>query len=126
MIILVAFALAALVVSAVGLYGVIAYSVTQRTREIGIRIALGAEPNTVRRRVAWQGLGLTLTGVAAGSVLSVAATRILRSMLSGVAPGDPTVLGVVALLLAAVALLASWLPARRAAAVDPLVAIRTE
>ncbi|HKV49699.1 MAG TPA: ABC transporter permease [Gemmatimonadaceae bacterium] len=120
------FAIAALVVTAVGLYGVISYSVAQRTREIGIRIALGATPNTVRRRVTGQGLGLTLTGVAAGAALSIAATRILRSLLFGVAPGDPTVLALVALLLAAVALLACWLPARRAAAVDPLIAIRTE
>lgn len=120
------FAIAALVVTAVGLYGVISYSVAQRTREIGIRIALGAAPNTVRRRVTGQGLGLTLTGVAAGVVVSIGATRILRSLLFGVAPGDPTVLAFVALLLAVVALFASWLPARRAAAVDPLIAIRTE
>ncbi len=126
MVIFVGFALAALAVTAVGLYGVISYSVAQRTREIGIRIALGASPNRVRRRVARQGLALTLAGVAAGAALAVVATRILRNMLYGVAPGDPTVLAAVAVLLAAVALLASWLPARRAAAVDPLIAIRTE
>lgn len=126
MMILVGFALAALLVTAVGLYGIISYSVAQRTREIGIRIALGASPNTVRRRVTGEGLGLTVAGVAAGGALSVAATRVLRSMLSGVAPGDPTVLALVAALLAAVALLACWLPARRAAAVDPLIAIRAE
>ncbi|MGH7647184.1 MAG: FtsX-like permease family protein, partial [Gemmatimonadaceae bacterium] len=120
------FAIAALVVTAVGLYGAISYSVAQRTREIGIRIALGATPNTVRHQVARQGLGLTVAGVAAGAALSVAATRVLRSLLFGVAPGDPTVLALVATLLVAVALLASWLPARRAAAVDPLIAIRTE
>lgn len=120
------FAIAALVVTAVGLYGVIAYSVVQRTREIGIRIALGATPNRVRRRVTRQGLGLTLAGVAAGAAVSIGATRILRSVLFGVAPGDPTVLALVAVLLAAVSLLACWLPARRAAAVDPLIAIRTE
>lgn len=125
-IILAGFALAALLVTAVGLYGVISYSVAQRTREIGIRIALGASPNRVRQKVARQGLSLTLAGVAAGVAAAVLATRILRSMLFGVAPGDPTVLAVVAILLAAVALLASWLPARRAAAVDPLIAIRTE
>ncbi|HEX6809288.1 MAG TPA: ABC transporter permease [Gemmatimonadaceae bacterium] len=124
--ILVGFALAALLVTAVGLYGVISYSVAQRTSEIGIRIALGASPNRVRRRVAGQGLGLTLTGVGVGAAAAILATRILRSMLFGVAPGDPTVIALVAILLAAVALLASWLPARRAAAVDPLIAIRTE
>jgi len=126
MTLLVGFALAALVITAVGLYGVISYAVAQRTREIGIRIALGASPNTVRRRVARQGLGLTLAGVGAGAAAALVATRILRSMLFGVAPGDPTVLAAVAVLLAAVALLASWIPARRAAAVDPLIAIRTE
>jgi len=120
------FAIAALIVTAVGMYGVISYAVSQRTREIGIRIALGATPNTVRRRVAREGLGLTVTGVATGGALSIVATRVLRSMLFGVAPGDPTVLAAVAVLLAAVALLASWIPARRAAAVDPLIAIRTE
>lgn len=126
MMILVGFALVALMVTAVGLYGVIAYSVAQRTREIGIRIALGAAPNTVRRSVARQGIAVTLAGVAVGGAVSVAATRILRSMLYGIAPGDPTILALVAALLVTVALLASWLPARRAAAVDPLVAIRTE
>jgi predicted lysophospholipase L1 biosynthesis ABC-type transport system permease subunit len=126
MTLLVGFALAALVITAVGLYGVISYTVAQRTREIGIRIALGASPNTVRRRVARQGLGLTLAGVGVGAAAAFIATRILRSMLFGVAPGDPTVLAVVAILLAAVALLASWIPARRAASVDPLIAIRTE
>ena len=126
MTLLVGFALAALVITAVGLYGVISYTVAQRTREIGIRIALGASPNTVRRRVARQGLGLTLAGVGVGAAAAFMATRILRSMLFGVAPGDPAVLAVVAILLAAVALLASWIPARRAAAVDPLIAIRTE
>lgn len=126
MMILVGFALAALLVTAVGLYGIISYAVTQRTREIGIRIALGASPHTVRRWVARQGLGLTLVGIAVGGAVSIIATRILRSMLSGVGPGDPTVLALVAIALAAVALLAGWLPARRAAAVDPLIAIRTE
>ena len=120
------FALAALIVTAVGLYGVISYSVSQRTREIGIRIALGASPNRVRRAVGRQGLGLTLSGVVVGGAVSIGATRILRSLLYGVAPGDPTILALVAILLSAVALLASWLPARRAAAVDPLIAIRTE
>src|SRR6185437_4182815 len=126
MTLLVGFALAALVITAVGLYGVISYTVAQRKREIGIRIALGASPNTVRRRVARQGLGLTLAGVGVGAAAAVVATRVLRNMLYGVAPGDPSVLAAVALLLVAVALLASWVPARRAAAVDPLTAIRTE
>jgi len=126
MMLLVTFALAALLVTAVGLYGVISYSVAQRTREIGIRIALGASPNTVGRRVARHGLGLTMVGVAAGAAAAVVATRVLRNMLYGVAPGDPSVLAIVAVLLVAIALVASWLPARRAAAVDPLVAIRTE
>lgn len=126
LIILGGFALTALIVTAVGLYGVISYSVAQRTREIGIRIALGATPNKLRRHVARHGLGLTLAGVAAGAALSSVATRILQSLLYGVAPGDASVLALVAALLVAVALLASWLPARRAAGVDPLIAIRTE
>lgn len=126
LLLLAGFAVAALIVTTVGLYGVISFSVAQRTREIGIRIALGAAPNIVRRRVAEHGVGLALVGVLVGGAVSTVATRILRVLLFGVAPGDPTVLAVVAILLAAVALLASWLPARRAAAVDPLIAIRTE
>jgi len=124
--ILVGFALAALLVTAVGLYGIISYSVTQRTREIGIRIALGAPPNAVGRGVARHGLGLAFAGVAAGGAAAIMATRVLRSMLYQVAPGDPSILILVGALLVAIALCASWLPARRAAAVDPLVAIRAE
>ena len=104
----------------------ISYSVAQRTREIGIRVALGASPWRVRRRVVRQGVALALAGVALGGGLSIAATRVLRSILYGVSPGDPVVLAAVAGLLTAVAMVACWAPARRAAAVDPMVAIRIE
>lgn len=116
----------ALVLAVSGLFGVIAYSVSQRTREVGIRMALGAQRREVQGLVVRQGMRLAGVGVGIGMVVALAATRLLRGLLFGVSPTDPvTFLGIPALLLA-VAGFACWLPARRAAKVDPMVALRTE
>ena len=116
----------ALALAASGIYGVIAFTVTQRTREIGIRMALGAQRGEVRRFILWQGLKLALAGTAAGLIGAVAAGRLMASLLVGVGAVDPLIQVGMALVLTAVALLASWLPARRAARVDPIVALRSE
>jgi len=114
----------ALILAVVGLYGVVAYSVTQRTREIGVRVALGAE----RRDVAWlvlrQGLGLAAIGLSVGLGLAFVAGRLLAKQLVGISPTDPISFAGTAMLLLVVAAAASALPARRAAALDPLVALR--
>jgi len=109
-----------------GLFGVIAYSVSQRTREIGIRVALGAQRTDVRAMVLRQGMKLTSIGILVGVAGAVAATRLLRNQLFGVSPIDPVTFTVVPLLLCAVALLACCIPAHRAAKVDPMVALRCE
>ena len=120
------FAGIALVIAALGIYGVIAYTVSQRTRELGIRIALGAQRDRVLRLVIRQGLTLTLFGIVLGVIGAYALTRLITTLLYGVAPADPlTFAGVVAVFLA-VAVLASYLPARRAAGVDPIIAMRAE
>jgi putative ABC transport system permease protein len=124
MVLVAGFALVALLVTAVGLYGVLSYTVRQRTREIGVRIALGARPSHVLRQVVRQGLALTIFGIAAGLAAALAATRLLRSQLFEVSPTDPAALGASVATLGAVALLASWLPARRATRVDPMTALR--
>ena len=121
-----AFAALAIVLATMGIYGLLSYSVSQRTHEIGIRMVLGARPNEIVKSIVRQGLKLTLVGVAIGLVVSFALTRVMASMLYGVSATDPVTFGMVALLLTAVAALASYVPARRAARVDPMVALRTE
>ena len=120
------FALLALLLSTIGIYGVMSYSVTQRVHEIGIRIALGAQPAQVFRLVTGEGLRLALMGVGIGLAASLALTRVLRSFLYEVSPLDPITYGTVAVILIAVGLFASYLPARRATRVDPLIALRYE
>jgi putative ABC transport system permease protein len=120
------FAALALVLACVGLYGVISYSVAQRTHEIGVRMALGARPHDVLRLVLRQGMGLTIVGLVVGIAVGLLATRVLSDMLFGVTARDPlTFVGVPALLLL-VAFLACYIPARRATRIDPLVALRYE
>jgi len=126
MLMLAAFAGIALVLAAIGIYGVISYTVAQRVRELGIRIALGASRGAVIGGVLGNGLRLTLAGVALGLIAAFGLTRLIRSLLFGVAAADAITFAAVAVLLVAIAVLASWLPARRAAAVDPLVAMRAE
>ena len=123
---LVAFAALALVLSAVGLYGVIAYSVSQRTREMGIRLALGADRSAVLRLVLSQGARLTAAGLIVGLAGAAGLTRVMASMLYGVAPLDPVTFGLVGVVLGLVAVVASYFPARRATRVDPVVALRAE
>jgi predicted permease len=120
------FAGTALLLAVVGIYGVIAYGVVQRTREVGVRMALGAQREDVVRLVLRSALAPVLAGTALGMLGALAGGRLLRGLLFGVSPTDPTIFGLVAALLLAVALLAGYLPARRATRVDPLIALRSE
>ena len=116
----------ALLMAAMGIYGVISYLVAQRTREMGIRLALGAQRRDLLKLVLGQGVRLTMFGVAAGLTLALALTRFLSSMLYGVSAADPITFASIALLFVGVALTASYLPARRAMKVDPITALRHE
>jgi predicted permease len=120
------FAGIALLLAAIGIYGVISFTVAQRTRDIGIRIALGATNRRVLAHVVREGLGLAVAGVGIGIVAAFGLTRMISSMLFGVGAVDGATFGTVAAVLMIVALLASWVPARRAARVDPLIAMRGE
>ncbi|HEV2688235.1 MAG TPA: FtsX-like permease family protein, partial [Bryobacteraceae bacterium] len=120
------FAVLALILATIGLYGLISYSVSQRTREVGIRMALGAEPRDVIRLVVGEGARLTLMGIAAGVLAALGLTRLMRSLLFGVSAVDPVTFAAVALLLAVVAITASYIPARRAVRTSPLNALRCE
>jgi len=126
MALLTAFAGLAIVLASVGLYGVIAYLVAQRTHEIGVRMALGARSRDVLRMVLGHGLRLVAIGVVLGIAGALALTRFLAGQLYGVRPTDPFTFTAVTALLALVALAATWLPARRAARVDPMIALRNE
>jgi len=120
------FAGLALLLASIGLYGVLSYAVTQRSREIGLRIALGATAASVVRMVVGRGLLLTGTGLAIGLAASWALTRLMKNLLYGVQATDATTFAAVTALLATVALIACWLPARRAGRVDPIVVLREE
>ena len=124
--VLVFFAALALTLAAVGIYGVLAFGVSRRTREIGIRFALGAHPREVLRLVVRQGMQLVIAGILLGIAGALALTRLMASLLYGVSPTDPATFVAVSVFLAMVALIACYVPARRAMRVDPIVALRTE
>jgi ABC-type antimicrobial peptide transport system permease subunit len=120
------FALMALTLTAVGIYGVIAYSVSQRTKEIGIRMALGEGPKRIQNLVVVRGLKLIMASVVVGLVSAVALSRVLSNLLFGVSATDPLTFAALSAVLIVVALAASWVPAFRATRIDPLDALRTE
>jgi len=120
------FAGLALLLAAIGTYGVLSYMVTERRREIGIRLALGATTGAVLRLILKQGLNLTLSGVALGLAAAFGLTRWMKTLLYGVGTTDPSTFAVVASMLIVVALLACWIPARRATKIDPLTVLKQE
>jgi putative ABC transport system permease protein len=121
-----AFAIVALILAAIGIYGVLSGSVAERTREIGVRTALGASRSGILSLILRQGLSLTGVGVLLGVAGALAATRLIETLLFGVSRLDPVTYAGVVLLLTATALVACWLPARRASLVDPAITLRTE
>jgi putative ABC transport system permease protein len=126
MVLLGVFAIIALALGGIGIYGVMAYSVNQRTHEMGIRLALGAQPTRILRLIVGQALTLTVAGVAIGLMAAFALTRVMSSLLYGVTSYDALTFIVTPLVLAAIALLAGYIPARRAARLDPMLALRCE
>mgnify|MGYP001492318101 CR=1 FL=1 len=119
-------AVVALALASLGIYGLLSYAVAQRTREIGVRMALGAHVSDVLKLVVGQAMKLAVVGAALGLVASVALTRLMKTLLFGVGANDPLTFAGVSLVLLSVALLASWLPSRRAGKIDPIVALRYE
>jgi putative ABC transport system permease protein len=126
MLLLTIFGGAALVLASIGIYGLMAYSVQQRTQEMGIRMALGADRKKIRNLVVWQGMQLAIAGVIVGVCAAFGLTRLIASFLFGVKSWDPIVFVTVPAILTAVALLAVWLPATRASRLDPMEALRVE
>ena len=119
-------AIVTLLLGAIGIYGVVSYIAAQRTGEIGLRLALGAEPSGVATMILRQSVGVTMIGVGLGLAGALAGGRLIETLLYNVSPRDPVVLGLVTLLLTGIALVACWLPARRAARLSPLEALRTD
>jgi ABC-type antimicrobial peptide transport system permease subunit len=125
-VLLAAFGLSALLLAVFGIYGVVSYGVTERTREMGLRMALGARPHDVLALVVGQGSRLVALGLALGVALALVLTRLLKSFLFEVAATDPLTFGALALVLAGIALAACYLPARKASRVDPMISLRYE